>query len=476
MNGGAVPYFKTLVVSLMVLFSVAASTQEPTPAPVQPTQTAPSGSPGRAPQRESPSDAYDRAMQPVEIVRRSPNNITDSEIAAWGVAVKAAAHACAGQRLEDFSTEDLFHFARLCQLGQQYEDAYAAAQKYIGDGNTRSAESARALIVRASLSAGNLLRAQQGAKDLLRTYPYDGTVHTLVQETIMALASTDAMENAIKLVEERSARLMSAMRAGGGLALHEGSYKVPESLLVRDALEAAYMYRAENRVLGAQSKADALIDDVRQAVDAAAPNLSVVERDTMNAALRRAEMLMAAAPPVAIEAASAKGAAPRTVIRYDKNVTVLAFYAPWSPQRDALFELLSNMTRDYKLFPVQFFAITTPTVATGDSDAKPADVLTQLLQPFGKNPPSVPIVVSTDAVSQAFANDDWPMFAVVDTAGQLRFLDTLTSPEYKDGGRMHRLVAALASQVGPLPAPPAPVKSKTGRVKVPEGTLQRVPR
>ena len=161
--------------------------------------------------------------QPVKIVRRSPNNITDSEIAAWGVAVVSAAHDCAARRADDVSGEDLFHFARLCQLGQQYEDAYAAARKYIRDGNTKSAESARALIVRASLSAGNLLRAQQGAQDMLETYPYDGTVHTLVQETIMALAAADAVENALHFVEKRSTALATALRDSTGLALHEGS-------------------------------------------------------------------------------------------------------------------------------------------------------------------------------------------------------------------------------------------------------------
>lgn len=479
MNHGAVPFFKTSILSAALMFAFGAAAQEPVPSQpaAPPVQTATPSQPNQPADRgESPADAYDRAMQPVEIVRRSPNNVTDSEIAAWGVAVTTAAHSCATRRLEDFAGEELFHFARLCQLGQQYEDAYAAARKYISAGNTKSAESARALIVRASLSAGNLLRAQQSAYDLLRTYPYDGTVHTLVQETIMALAATDAMENAINMVEERSSSLISAMQVQGGLALHEGSYKVPQSTLVRDALEAAYMYRAENRVLGAQPKADALIASIRQIVDAAAPSVSAVERDAMQAAIHRAEMLMTAAPPVPVEASSAKSPAPRTVIPYEKNITVLAFYAPWSPQRTQMFELLGNMARDYKTFPVHLYAISTAAVATGSSDAKSADVLTQLLEQFGKNVPAVPIVVTTDAVTHSFALDDWPMFAVVDTEGKLRFLDTLTSPEYKDGGRMHRLVAALASQAGPLPTPPATVRTKPGRVKVPEGTLQRVPK
>ena len=63
-------------------------------------------------------------------------------------------------------------------------------------------------------------------------------------------------------------------------------------------------------------------------------------------------------------------------------------------------------------------------------------------------------------------------------AGNVRFLDTLSSFEYKDGGRMHRLVAALASQAGPLPPPPASAskaKPKAKRVFVPSEKLERRP-
>lgn len=431
------------------------------------------------PSTETPAQIYDRAMQPVEIVRRSPNNVTDSEVAAWGVAVVTAAHACADRKVEDFSGEDLFHYARLCQLGQQYDLATGAATKYLKDGNSTSAESARALIVRAQLSAGNTLRSEQAAYDLMRNHPYDGTVHTMVQEVIMSLAATDAMENALRLVEMRSEPLMAAMREGKGLALHEGSYRVPQSVLVRDALSAAYFYRAENRIGGAQAKAQSLIDTIRQIVSDTAGSAAPLEREAMSSAIQRADLLNAPVPEVPIEASSLpKTAHPLTSIAYEKKVTVLAFYAPWSPQRKAMFELLGSIARDYKIFPVQIFAISTPMAATGDVAAPPADVLSSLVHQFDVEPAPVPIVVTADDAAHAFAVDDWPMFAVIDTDGKVRFLDTLSSFEYKDGGRMHRLVAALASQAGPLPQPPAipQSKSKSKRIFVPSDKLQRLPK
>jgi hypothetical protein len=470
MKTGFMPSHRVFALAVLLL-AVLAAAQEPVPQPSPEPSTKP------AIALEPPADVYLRAMQPVEIVRRSPNNITDSEMAAWGLAVVTAAHECAARKIEDFAGEDLFHFARLCQLGQQYEDAYVAARKYINNGNKQSLESARGLILRTSLSAGNLLHAERAAYDLLRNHPYDGTVHTLVQETIMTLAAADAVENSLRFVDERHDPLMAALQTGGGLALHEGSYRVPQSTLVRDALSAVYMYRAEHRVEGAQASARALLDSVRQVVHGTAASVSPLERDAMQAALRRAELLMADAPSLPVAMSSLpKGARPIVEVTYEKNITVLAFYAPWSPQRTQMFDLLASISHDYKTFPLQIFAVSTPGVVTGDSAAKPAEVLTKLLEQFGKSGSPVPLLVAADTATQDFAIDDWPMFAVVDPSGKLRFLDTLAGPEYKDGGRMHRLVAALASIAGPTAPPPAPVKGKPGRVKVPEGTLERRPK
>jgi len=464
MNRGQVSFIRRITFALFVL-SCSLGAQEP-----------PATQPEANPVTESPADLYQRAMQPVEIVRRSPNIITDSEMAAWGVAVSTAADACVGRKIDEFSGEDLFQFARLCLLGQQYDDAAEAARKYVRDGNTTSQESARALIVRANLSGGNLLQAERAAYDLLRNHPYDGTVHTMVQEVVMALAATDAVENALQMVSARSEALTNALRAGGGLALNEGTYRVPQSALVRDALSAVYLYRIENRVEHVQDSARALLASLRQIVADSGPAASPLERESMQAALRRAEMLMSDAPALDVKAASStKPPRAMSAISYGKNVSVLSFYAPWSPQRKTMFELLAAMARDYKLFPVQIFAVSTPALATGDANADVSKVISGLAEQFGKEGSPVPLLVTADSANRDFAIDDWPMFVVVDPQGRIRFLDTLTGSEYKDGGRMHRLVAALASQAGPIPTPP-PVKAKSGRVKVPEGALQRQPK
>src|SRR5690242_18772665 len=99
MKSGLVTFIRRITFALLVLSCALCAQEAPQPA---------QGTAKSTTAVESPADLYQRAMQPVEIVRRSPNNITDSEVAAWGVAVSTAAHACGSRKIEEFSGEDLF--------------------------------------------------------------------------------------------------------------------------------------------------------------------------------------------------------------------------------------------------------------------------------------------------------------------------------------------------------------------------------
>ncbi len=426
-------------------------------------------------------------MEPVNLVRRSPENVTDAELKAWGVAVVAAAHDCASRKLEDYRGEDLFHFARLCALGQQHDLAAEAAAKYLADGNAESAESARALIVRANLAMGNLLHAFRAARELMQKHGYDGTVHALVQETITALASKDAVEGALQLEGERGPALLAALVSGDGLRTHDGSYRFPPAALFRDAAASVFLFRVEKR----DQDAEALLAKLR-AVRAAWPSAPTdPEGIAIADALRRAESLGGSAPAVTPLAAAlpvpeaptrraartraSKPQKPPTLreVSYAEKVTVLALYAPWSPQREKLMTLLSALQQQYSKLGVQVFALSTPAIATGDANAAAEDTLAALREPYDKatppQPPPLPLVVVSDVQAGALAADDYPLFVVADGQGRLRFLDTLSSFEYSDGGRMHRLVAGIVSQQ----AKPEPAPKPGKRVKVPAEKLER---
>src|SRR5262249_12112493 len=87
--------------------------------------------PSQSPPGPSPGAIYKSAMHPLDVVRISLDNWSDAELAALASGMRKAAAACAQAKPEDYSGEDLYDFARLCSLGQDWSGANNAATRYI---------------------------------------------------------------------------------------------------------------------------------------------------------------------------------------------------------------------------------------------------------------------------------------------------------------------------------------------------------
>jgi hypothetical protein len=78
-----------------------------------------------------PQAAYDQAIHPLEVTRRSPQNWSEVELAALNVARDQAEVACAARSPAQFTGDDLLGLARLCAFAQQWQPVLQAASKYI---------------------------------------------------------------------------------------------------------------------------------------------------------------------------------------------------------------------------------------------------------------------------------------------------------------------------------------------------------
>ncbi len=79
----------------------------------------------------SPEAAYEQSLHPLDVVRKSMDNWSDSELAAFSVGVKIAGEACRERTPEQFIGDDLIAYARLCSLAQNWPVMGAAAARYI---------------------------------------------------------------------------------------------------------------------------------------------------------------------------------------------------------------------------------------------------------------------------------------------------------------------------------------------------------
>ena len=79
----------------------------------------------------SPQAAYDQAVQPLEITRRSPKNWSEVELNALKIARENAKAACSARQPEQFSGEDLLALAHLCAFAQDWQAVLNAAANYV---------------------------------------------------------------------------------------------------------------------------------------------------------------------------------------------------------------------------------------------------------------------------------------------------------------------------------------------------------
>ena len=189
------------------------TTLPPAPQPAQPSTQAP---------QLSPQAAYDEAMRPLDITRRSVKNWSDAELAALAAGMKQASDSCTARTPDQFTGEDLLAYARLCTLGQQWDlvrqaatnyliarSAATPAEKLTGFPNLATAFEYEIL---ASLRLDDPVNAFGTAQTMLRTVPYNDLVSDATNATIhyVQMIHTD---QALNLLNQRQPILLSLLRA-----------------------------------------------------------------------------------------------------------------------------------------------------------------------------------------------------------------------------------------------------------------------
>ncbi len=124
----------------------------------------------------SPGAVYKQAMHPLEVVRVSLDNWSDSELGALAVGMHRAREACQERKAGDYSGDDLYDLAKLCSFGQDWNDANTAATRYIDSHAEPWRAQAYALSINAMVHLNGVDTAVQLAELMLQRLPYDAEV------------------------------------------------------------------------------------------------------------------------------------------------------------------------------------------------------------------------------------------------------------------------------------------------------------
>lgn len=172
----------------------------------------------------SPQVAYELAIRPLEITRRSPQNWSETELAALKVARDSAKVACLARSPDSLAGEDLLALARLCAFAQQWQPVHRAASNYIAAtsastlrGNPRTATGLSMAFdyrVQASLSLKDVDDAIVACQTMLKTVPYDTFSSEATNSALDTIRFID-MDRAMALLAQRQPILLAQIKAHG---------------------------------------------------------------------------------------------------------------------------------------------------------------------------------------------------------------------------------------------------------------------
>jgi hypothetical protein len=453
---------RPLILLLPLCLRLAAAQTPPPPAP-----------------QLSPQAAYDQASTPIEITRRSKANWSEIEKAALAVAVDQAKDACLVRSSVPYTGDDLIAYARLCDLGQQWNIVFSAATKYINskDAAKPQLEQAYAFEVIADLNLQQWKIAGSACTAMLRSVPYGSLTDEVTTTTIRYLQFAFLAE-ALDLSFQRQPYLLKLIGSSQPAATPPATTPpaaaqpvaapaIPLHTLIRHALDYAALQQYNNQ----PDRAGAAIAEIDQAMPVDPPPDEAI---LIAADRRQYAMLGTHLPDLPATASLLSSAAPRHVTF--GAVTVLVLFPPWCAQClrqefDMAPALLRQSERNVHMYglladhpsqPAKPAPHPTAAHHAITQDAHPAEPSEQPETPRSAEDQlrGTPTLVVDPSTLAEFNANDFPFLIATDSDGVIRLMVSAAPDNtlVKDGP-VDQIVDTIADGWPPPgPKPPSPSK------------------
>jgi hypothetical protein len=391
------------------------------------------------------------AVHPLEIVRRSMDNWSESELSAFTVAIKNAKQECAARKPEQFSGDDLVAYAKLCSLGQDWATMGIAAGMYIDSDTTPKPQLATAygFKVESKLHAYDVLETLAVEKSMLHDVPYGETADTVTNEalTYLQLAYTD---DALTLHAMRQPLLLAELKSDKPL--------LPRPVLYADGLAKA----ALEQYVGKPEAATATVAELDAALSSGAGTpLAPDDAIPIDVLRRQYALLGKPLPPLQLQL-SLKDVQEKPHVTPGAAMAFL-LYPDWCAQCvrmapnlwDAVTRLGDQEIRVYGLIaeptPNKSALLVEQNKPMGPPPA-PAAIPPGVAppQPRPKTPSELllhtPTLVVPPEMLKTFAATDFPFLVVVDRANIVRFAAPAPESVLEPGDFLDRVAAHVVEQ------------------------------
>ena len=407
---------------------------DPSPAPSateppNPQSHSPSADPTRS-DAQLPGAIYEQAMHPLDIVRQSLDNWSDSELAALHLGMKMAHDACDKMDPDDYTKDDLYDLAHLCAFGQDWNPANTAAQRYLRSKAPEHRAQAYAISIGAFVRMDAIDLALATTREMLEYQPYDAEVAYAVRYMKDFLESAGDPE-ALNLASEEHSRIIDALSKGTPLKAIHGDAVVSTGLLYETAMKAAFFAR----YAGEDAQAATYLGDVERALPQNT-TLTAEDRQEIDNVSLQYHLLGTKLDPFPV-ARSYKSATARAKLETDSGAaSAFVVFPDWCVQCKKMIPAIAQF--GIANAANQYYAYTLVFHQAGETSA--ADSQRELLGTDA-------LEISEETV-RTFGATDYPLGIVVDHAGIIRFIGILPNDAFNAGGYMERVIKRMVgSQV-----------------------------
>ncbi|HTW81244.1 MAG TPA: hypothetical protein VME23_16980 [Terracidiphilus sp.] len=419
------------------------------------TQSAEATPPPPAPAALTPGEIYKQAMHPLDVVRSEIGNWSDPELQAFGVGVKMARGACDAANPETYKGDDLYDLARLCALGQDWNQAYVVAQDYIAALDTTHRSQAYAISVSALVHIHDIDTAVATARTMLRSLPYDAEVAYSIR-SLKDYLEQSGNPATMMLAEQEHPAIIDALKQGVPLKADHSEAVMGIGALFESGMELAFY----ERFAGDDKSAGATVADLEDALGTKA-QFSGADWEQISRVRAEYSLIGWRLPQIAIEQsletkaarvptpAGATRAPHAPALRQTAATTptvngpdfgaatVLVLFPDWCAQCRAMMKTVTEFATLNAQTPIHAWGLMYADAAQNASDPG-VEANTKELE--GTNT----LIVSAATAAQ-FAPIDLPLAIVVDQAGVVRFIGAIPTDSFNGNGYMERIIVRMAT-------------------------------
>jgi len=385
---------------------------------------------------QTPGEIYKAAMRPLDIVRGSLDNWSDSEVGALAVGMHKAHDACEAARPEEYAGDDLYDLARLCALGQDWTNANRAALAYVASRLEKHRAQAYALSVNALVHMNAIDLAAATTREML-LLPYDAEVAYAIRYMKDNLEENSSPA-AVELAKDEHQAIVAALSEKAPLKATQGDAVMSLSALYDSAMELAFWQRYAG-------DADGATTTVTEIDSALPPDSPMLAGDvTQIAAVRLRYGLLGAKMPKlepmrSLESTTAKAATAKSeVATGDGALTVLVLFPDWCGGCRKMMKPLTEFAKANKETRIRAFGL----VFLDDSVIPSPAGHEQLL----KELKGTSTLVVPPSTVQTLGANEFPLGVVLDREGRVRFIGVLPVNGFNGDGYVEKTILRIVGK------------------------------